>query len=93
MGGIYGGVFTAVEGAGVGAFGAMCFALARRALPGGRSRCAGRSARTTAMLFLILIGALMFAEFVNITTMPDDLKSFVIALRPDADHGGGGDHA
>ena len=29
------------------------------------------------MLFLILIGALMFAEFVNITTMPADLKSFV----------------
>ena len=29
------------------------------------------------MLFMILIGALMFAEFVNITTMPDDLKNFV----------------
>ena len=29
------------------------------------------------MLFMILIGALMFAEFVNITTMPADLKSFV----------------
>src|SRR5205823_6096636 len=35
------------------------------------------SARTTSMLFLILIGALMFAEFVNITTMPADLKAFV----------------
>src|SRR5690348_5561908 len=32
MGGIYGGVFTAVEGAGVGAFGALIFALARRTL-------------------------------------------------------------
>ena len=32
MGGIYGGVFTATEGAGVGAFGALIFALARRAL-------------------------------------------------------------
>jgi TRAP-type C4-dicarboxylate transport system permease large subunit len=29
------------------------------------------------MLFLILIGALMFAEFVNITTMPSDLTTFV----------------
>jgi len=35
------------------------------------------SARTTAMLFMILIGALMFAEFINITTMPGDLKAFV----------------
>ena len=50
---------------------------------GGRSRgealyaCLVESARTTAMLFMILIGALMFAEFVNITTMPNDLKTFV----------------
>ena len=29
------------------------------------------------MLFMILIGALMFAEFINITTMPADLKAFV----------------
>jgi C4-dicarboxylate transporter, DctM subunit len=78
MGGIYGGVFTAVEGAGVGAFGAMVFALARRSLTW-RALYAAlvESARTTAMLFMILIGALMFAEFVNITSMPDDLKNFV----------------
>jgi C4-dicarboxylate transporter DctM subunit len=78
MGGIYGGVFTAVEGAGVGAFGALIFALARRSLDW-RSLYAAlvESARTTSMLFMILIGALMFAEFVNITSMPDDLKNFV----------------
>jgi TRAP-type C4-dicarboxylate transport system permease large subunit len=29
------------------------------------------------MLFMILIGALMFADFINITTMPADLKAFV----------------
>jgi TRAP-type C4-dicarboxylate transport system permease large subunit len=81
MGGIYGGVFTAVEGAGVGAFGAMVFAVARRSLSW-RALYAAlvESARTTAMLFMILIGALMFAEFVNITTMPDDLKNFVTRL-------------
>jgi tripartite ATP-independent transporter DctM subunit len=78
MGGIYGGVFTAVEGAGVGAFGALIFALARRSL-NWKSLYAAlvESARTTSMLFMILIGALMFAEFVNITSMPDDLKAFV----------------
>jgi len=82
MGGIYGGVFTAVEGAGVGAFGAMVFALARKSLTW-RALYAAlvESARTTAMLFMILIGALMFAEFVNITTMPDDLKNFVNRLQ------------
>jgi tripartite ATP-independent transporter DctM subunit len=78
MGGIYGGLFTATEGAGMGAFGAMAFALARRALSWSTLYAAlVESARTTAMLFMILIGALMFAEFVNITTMPADLKTFV----------------
>jgi tripartite ATP-independent transporter DctM subunit len=78
MGGIYGGVFTAIEGAAVGAFGALIFALARRTLTW-KTLYASlvESARTTSMLFLILIGALMFAEFVNITSMPADLKSFV----------------
>ena len=81
MGGIYGGVFTAVEGAGVGAFGAMLIALARRSLSW-RSLYGAlvESARTTSMLFLILIGALMFAEFVNITSMPADLKNAVASL-------------
>jgi tripartite ATP-independent transporter DctM subunit len=78
MGGIYGGVFTATEGAGMGAFGAMAFALWRRAL-NWRTLYAAllESARTTAMLFLILTGALVFSEFINITTMPHDLRDFV----------------
>ncbi|MEO7244725.1 MAG: TRAP transporter large permease [Rubrivivax sp.] len=78
MGGIYGGVFTATEGAGVGAFGAFCFALVRRVL-NLRSllQVLFDSARTTGMLFMILVGALIFANFVNYTTMPNDLKDFV----------------
>src|SRR5205807_10214738 len=72
------GIFTATEGAGVGAFGALCFALARRALTWRTLLDALiESARTTAMLFAILTGALMFAEFVNYTSMPDDLKNVV----------------
>jgi len=78
MGGIYGGLFTATEGAGMGAFGALVFALWRRALTW-RTLYAAllESARTTAMLFMILIGALMFSEFINITTMPGDLRALV----------------
>jgi tripartite ATP-independent transporter DctM subunit len=78
MGGIYAGMFTATEGAAMGAFGAMVFALARRALTWRTLYDALlESARTTAMLFMILIGALIFSEFVNITTMPSDLKDWV----------------
>jgi len=78
MGGIYGGFFTATEGAGMGAFGAVVFALCRRGPPW-RTLYAAllESARTTAMLFMILTGALIFAEFVNITTMPNDMKALV----------------
>ncbi len=65
MGGIYGGFFTATEGAAMGAFGAMIFALSRRALTL-RTLYAAllESARTTSMLFMILIG-------------PADLKNLV----------------
>ena len=81
MGGIYGGLFTATEGAGMGAMGALAFALARRALTWSTLYAALReSARTTAMLFMILIGALMFAEFINITSMPADLKRLVSTM-------------
>jgi C4-dicarboxylate transporter DctM subunit len=78
IGGIYVGAFTATEGAGIGAGGAFLFALARRALTWKiLLDVLVESARTTSMLFMILIGALLFANFVNYTTMPSDLKSFV----------------
>ena len=78
MGGIYGGAFTVTEGAAIGAFGAFIFALARRSLTWAvLAQVLVESARTTAMLFTILIGALIFANFVNFTSMPQDLKDYV----------------
>ena len=78
MGGIYGGVFTATEGASIGAVGGLAFALLRRALSWrALFEVLVESARTTALLFMILIGALIFANFANFTTMPADLKAFV----------------
>ena len=81
LGGIYGGVFTATEGAGIGASGAFFFALARgrlsvRAL----YEVLIESARTTAMLFAILIAASIFSAFVNFTSMPADLKNGVSSM-------------
>jgi len=78
IGGIYGGVFTATEGAGIGAGGAFLFALARRALSWrALVEVLVESAATTSMIFMILIGALLFANFINYTTMPADLKDFI----------------
>ena len=78
IGGIYAGFFTATEGAGVGAAGAFVFALARRALTWHTLRdILVESASTTGMLFMILIGALVFANYINFTTLPMDLMGFV----------------
>lgn len=81
LGGIYGGFFTATEGAGMGASGAFLFAL-------GRGRLSWRvlyevlveSARTTAMLFALLIAATIFANFINFTSMPFELKDWLVQL-------------
>jgi C4-dicarboxylate transporter, DctM subunit len=78
LGGIYGGWFTATEGAGVGAAGAFLFALARRRLTFKLLfEVLVESARTTAMLFALLIAATIFSNFVNFTTMPADLKAWI----------------
>ncbi len=83
IGGIYGGVFTATEGAGVGAAGAFVFALARRTLtPKLLMEVLMESTRTTAMLFAILIGAMIFTSFINFTSMPADLRDFVLQFSP-----------
>ena len=83
IGGIYGGFFTATEGAGVGAMGAFLFALLRGTLSWkDLFEILVESTRTTAMLFAILIGAMIFSSFVNFTTMPGDLKEFVIQFSP-----------
>jgi tripartite ATP-independent transporter DctM subunit len=83
IGGIYGGVFTATEGAGVGAAGAFLFALVRRTLtPKVLLDILIESARTTAMLFTILIGAMVFSNFINFTSMPTDLRDWVVGISP-----------
>ncbi len=83
MGGIYVGVFTATEAAGIGTFVALIIAVARRSLSWrDLYQSLVESARTTSMLFIILIGALMFAEFVNLTSMPTDLQEIVTRFAP-----------
>lgn len=78
MGGIYGGLFTATEGAGFGAFGAFLFALGRGKLTWDTFvEILVESACTTAMLFAILIGALIFSNFINFTGMPGELRDLV----------------
>ena len=82
MGGIYGGIFTPTEAAGIGAFGAFLFALARKALTWRIfAEVLLESAATTAMLFTVLIGALIFANFINLTDLPQALLDIASLFR------------
>lgn len=84
MGGIYGGVFTPTEAAGVGAACAFVFALVRKTLTVRSTiRTIVDAAITTAMLFIVLIGALIFANFMNYTSMPVELKDMVSGMNID----------
>ncbi|GHG80433.1 TRAP transporter large permease [Pseudodonghicola xiamenensis] len=79
MGGIYGGVFSPTEAAGIGALGSFLFALLRGALSWKvLKEILVESVETTAMLFTVLIGALLFANFINFTDFPQGLVSFAM---------------
>ena len=81
MGGIYLGVFTPTEAAGIGAGGAFVIALAKRSLTlGSLFNVLTDTARTSAMLFSILIGALIFSNFINRAGLPAELLEFVTNL-------------
>jgi tripartite ATP-independent transporter DctM subunit len=81
MGGIYVGVFTPTEAAGIGAAGAFLIALLRRSLTfGSFVAVLVDAAQTSTMIFFVLIGALLFSNFVNLAGMPAVLSDWVQGL-------------
>jgi C4-dicarboxylate transporter, DctM subunit len=82
MGGLYGGVFTATESAGMGAAGALAIALARRRMNWAKLLdCLIETAKTTAMIFTIVFGALAFANFITLTGMTGHLVEWIQAQK------------
>lgn len=81
IGGLYAGMFTATEAAGMGAAGAFIIAILRRRLSYEDFwRGLIESLRTTASVFTILIGALIFGYFLTITQTPQKLTTFLTDL-------------
>ena len=81
IGGIYAGLFTPTEAAGVGAFLAMLLALVRGRLSSSSlSSLALESVRTTALVFLILVGAHIFNPFLALTHIPSDLAELLVGM-------------
>ncbi len=80
MGGLYGGVFTATESAGIGAAGALLLGVARRSIgPSEMLDCLVEAGKTTAMLFAIVFGALTFANFVTLSGLTHALGAWIQA--------------
>ncbi|MEC7762131.1 MAG: TRAP transporter large permease [Pseudomonadota bacterium] len=78
MGGIYTGQFTATEAAGIGAFGALIFAIFSRKLTFKQIWVIIiDSGLVSASLFAILFGASMFVEFLNLTGVHSYLETFI----------------
>jgi C4-dicarboxylate transporter DctM subunit len=80
VGGIYAGWFTPTEGAAVGAFGTGIIAF----LNGGLTR--GTlvesfyvTAKSTAMIFFIILGAAFYNGFLALTQVPQELSNFVVS--------------
>jgi tripartite ATP-independent transporter DctM subunit len=78
MGGIYGGIFTPTEAAGIGAAGAFIIALLRKSLNFKvLFDVLSETAQTTASLFVVVIGALIFSNFINRAGLPDELLKLI----------------
>jgi tripartite ATP-independent transporter DctM subunit len=82
LGGIYFGIFTPTEASGIGATGAAAFAWWR-----GRLRTLAdlyeslvEAARTTAALFIVIFGAQVFSNFINLSGLPGELVDLVEGL-------------
>jgi C4-dicarboxylate transporter, DctM subunit len=76
IGGIYFGVFDPTEGAAVGAFGAGVLAFWKGKLDwGGFLGCLKDTARTTAMIFLIVLGADFLNIFMALTGVAEQLSA------------------
>jgi tripartite ATP-independent transporter DctM subunit len=81
MGGIYFGIFTPTEAAGMGAFGSFIITLGKRKL---NFKTFVESliitGNMTAMIFLIIIGANIFSSFLALTQIPFMLADAIVAL-------------
>jgi tripartite ATP-independent transporter DctM subunit len=81
IGGIYAGVFTPTEAAGIGAFGTFFFTLVRNRLTWGVFKeSLATTLVTTGMLFLIMMGAMIFGYFLSVSQLPSEMAVFVGGL-------------
>jgi C4-dicarboxylate transporter DctM subunit len=81
LGGIWGGVFSPTEAAGAGAFAALIIGLIRKQVSTKAVfNSLNETVRMTAMIFTILIGAMIFNYFIVVSQIPAQLADLVDQL-------------
>ena len=81
IGGIYAGIFTPTEAAGFGAMGALFLGVVMRRLTLKLiGECLIETVQTTSMIFLILIGTILFAGFLSLSGTPALLGQWITGL-------------
>ena len=81
VGGIYRGWFTPTEAAGIGAFGTFFFTLIKGKMTWEAFKSSiENTILTSGMLFLIILGAMIFGYFLTISQLPSNLASTVSEL-------------
>jgi C4-dicarboxylate transporter DctM subunit len=85
IGGIYLGIFSPEEAAGIGASGALALALLARTMTWEIFfDCLMDTVKTSAMIFTILIGAIMFNNFLVLSAVPDSIGAWIGGLEMSA---------
>ncbi|AFK54364.1 TRAP transporter large permease [Tistrella mobilis] len=80
-GSIYSGAATPTEAAAIGALAALVISVVFGGLRGEGMLAAFRaSIRSTALIFTIIIGAMIFGKYLAITRLPQDLLETIVAL-------------
>ena len=79
MGGIYTGVCTPTEAAGLGAMGSLLLALPRLTLKDFKDSML-ETARTTSLIFAIVVGVLIYVHFLGFTDMPGVVAEAIVQL-------------
>ncbi|MBT4722004.1 MAG: TRAP transporter large permease, partial [Rhodospirillaceae bacterium] len=78
MGGIFMGIFTPSEAGGIGAFGALAFAIGRKKMSWWHFFASlVEAGRITALIFVVAFGALILNQFVNIAGLPAAMAAFI----------------
>ena len=81
VGGIYGGYFPATYAGAVGAFGAFVIALSKRRLGwGSLVEVLKEAAVTTSVIFIIVVGGMLFARFLTYSGLVTTISSAMISL-------------